>query len=134
MKKSASRLAVAGFVALGLSGCVVNVGDSWPDRAEAVPPPPAVNGGQMTCNAAPAQYHIGHSATQSMGEAILKDAVSALNEGVWRPPGGGATASAFEKEAQRQLQVSAAAYGVENKIILHAGRKFPDIVFENSKF
>ena len=67
-------------------------------------------------------------------EAILKDAVSALNEGVWRPPGGGATASAFEKEAQRQLQVSAAAYGVENKIILHAGRKFPDIVFENSKF
>jgi hypothetical protein len=67
-------------------------------------------------------------------EAILKDTVSALNTGAWRPPGGGATASAFEKEAQRQLQVSAAAYGVENKIILHSGRKFPDIVFENSKF
>ena len=67
-------------------------------------------------------------------EAILKDAVSALNAGAWRPPGGGATASAFEKEAQRQLQISAEAYGVENKIILHSGRKFPDIVFEKSKF
>ena len=67
-------------------------------------------------------------------EAILADAVSALNSGSWRPPGGDATASAFEKEAQRQLQHFATAHGVENKIILHSGRKFPDIVFENSKF
>lgn len=67
-------------------------------------------------------------------ELVLKDAVSALNAGSWRPPGGVATASAFEKEAQRQLQVSASAHGVENKIILHSGRKFPDIVFENSRF
>ena len=67
-------------------------------------------------------------------EAILADAVAALNAGSWRPPGGAATASAFEKEAQRQLQHFARAHGVENKIILHAGRKFPDIVFENSKF
>ena len=67
-------------------------------------------------------------------EAVLKDAVEALNVGSWRPPGGVATASAFEKEAERQLQISASARGVENKIILHSGRKFPDIVFEKSKF
>lgn len=67
-------------------------------------------------------------------EAILADAVAALNSGSWRPPGGVATASEFEKEAQRQLQHFATAHGVENKIILHSGRKFPDIVFENSKF
>ncbi len=84
MKTSASRLAVAGFIALGLSGCVVNVGNDAPDRAEAVPPPPPVDGGQMTCNAAPAQYHVGHSATQSMGEAILKDAGARTLR--WGPP------------------------------------------------
>ena len=67
-------------------------------------------------------------------EAILADAVAALNAGSWRPPGGVATASEFEKEAQRQLQHFATAHGVENKIILHSGRKFPDIVFENTKF
>ena len=67
-------------------------------------------------------------------EAVLKDVVEALNIGSWRPPGGVATASAFEKEAQRQLQFFATAHGVENKIILHSGRKFPDIVFENTKF
>ena len=67
-------------------------------------------------------------------EAILADAVAALNSESWRPPGGAATASAFEKEAQRQLQHFATARGVENKIILHSGRKFPDIVFDNTKF
>jgi hypothetical protein len=66
--------------------------------------------------------------------AILADAVAALNSGSWRPPGGVATASEFEKQAQRQLQHFATAHGVENKIILHSGRKFPDIVFENTKF
>jgi Peptidase inhibitor I78 family len=84
MKTSALRLAIAGFAALSLSGCVVNVGDSAPDRTEAVPPPPPANGGQMTCNAAPAQYHIGHSATQSIGEAILKDAGARTLR--WGPP------------------------------------------------
>ena len=64
------REGLMGIVALALAGCVVNVGDSAPDRAEAVPAPPV----PMVCNAAPAQYHIGHDATQSMGEAILKDA------------------------------------------------------------
>ena len=67
-------------------------------------------------------------------EAILADAVAALNSGSWRPSGGVATASEFEKEAQRQLQHFATAHGVECKIILHSGRKFPDIVFENTKF
>ena len=67
-------------------------------------------------------------------EAILAEAVAALNSGSWRPPGGVATASEFEKEAQRQLQHFATAHRVESKIILHSGRKFPDIVFENTKF
>ena len=67
-------------------------------------------------------------------EAILRDTVLALNAGAWRPPGGGATASAFEKEARRQLEVSALANGVTNEIILHSGRKFPDIVFKDSAF
>ena len=55
------REGLMGIVALALAGCVVNVGDSAPDRAEAVPPPPV----PMVCNAAPAQYRIGHDATQS---------------------------------------------------------------------
>jgi hypothetical protein len=67
-------------------------------------------------------------------EAILRDAVAALNDGAWRPPGGGATASAFEKEARRQLELSALAHGVRNEVILHSGRKFPDIVFKDSAF
>jgi len=67
-------------------------------------------------------------------EAILADTVLALNTGAWRPPGGGATASAFEKEARRQLEVSALAHGVRNEVILHSGRKFPDIVFKDSAY
>jgi hypothetical protein len=74
------REGLMGIVALALAGCVVNVGDSAPDRAEAVPPPPV----PMVCNAAPAQYHIGHDATQSMGEAILKDAGARTLR--WGPP------------------------------------------------
>ncbi len=78
------RAALAGLGAIGLSGCVVAIGDSGPDRAEAVPvpPPPA----PMVCNAAAAQGHIGHSATQGMGTAILKDAGARLLR--WGPPGG----------------------------------------------
>ena len=67
-------------------------------------------------------------------EAILRDTVLALNAGAWRPPGGDATASAFEKEARRQLEISALSHGVTNEIILHSGRKFPDIVFKDSAF
>lgn len=67
-------------------------------------------------------------------EAVLRHAVKALNSADWRPPGGGATASAFEGVARRQLEVSAWAHGVSNEVILHSGRKFPDIVFKDSAF
>jgi hypothetical protein len=80
MRKTAQRIALGGILATGLSGCVVNIGDEAPDRAEAVPPPPV----PMVCNAAPAQYHVGHDATQSMGEAILKDAGARTLR--WGPP------------------------------------------------
>lgn len=80
MRQTATRIAVTGILAAGLSACVVNIGDEAPDRAEAVPPPPV----PMVCNAAPAQYHIGHDATQSMGEAIVKD--SGARTLRWGPP------------------------------------------------
>jgi hypothetical protein len=80
MRQAAQRIAVTGILAAGLSACVVNIGDEAPDRAEAVPPPPV----PMVCNAAPAQYHIGHDATQAMGEAILKD--SGARTLRWGPP------------------------------------------------
>lgn len=74
------REGVLGIAALALAGCVVNVGDSAPDRAEAVPPPPV----PMMCDAAAAQYHVSHDATQTMGEAILKDAGARTLR--WGPP------------------------------------------------
>lgn len=80
MRQAAQRIAVTGILAAGLSACVVNIGDEAPDRTEAVPPPPV----PMVCNAAPAQYHVGHDATQSMGEAILKD--SGARTLRWGPP------------------------------------------------
>jgi hypothetical protein len=73
IRQTAARGAFIGLAAASLSGCVVSIGDDEPDRAEAVPPPPV----PMVCNAAPAQYHIGHDATQSMGQAILKDSGAA---------------------------------------------------------
>jgi hypothetical protein len=80
MRQTATRIAFTGILAAGLSACVVNIGDEAPDRAEAVPPPPV----PMVCNAAPAQYHVGRDATQSMGEAILKD--SGARTLRWGPP------------------------------------------------
>jgi len=80
--KTAQRAALAALVTIGLPGCVVNVGDRGPDMADAVPPPPL----PMTCNAAKAQYHLGHDATQNMGAAILKD--SGARTLRWGPPGG----------------------------------------------
>ena len=79
------RKGIVGIAALALGGCVVNVGDTAPDRAEAVPPPPPASG-PMMCNAAAAQYHIGRDATQSIGEAILKDAGARTLR--WGPPNG----------------------------------------------
>jgi hypothetical protein len=80
MRQAAIRTAVAGMVAASLSGCVVSINDRDSDGADAVPPPPV----PMVCNAAPAQYHVGHDATRSMGEAILKD--SGARTLRWGPP------------------------------------------------
>jgi hypothetical protein len=84
MKRALNHVALAGAMAFSLAGCVVSIGDDAPDRAEAVPPPPPPV--PMLCNAAPAQYHVGHDATQSMGEAILKD--SGARSLRWGPPAG----------------------------------------------
>ena len=73
MKQALTSVAMAGMMAFSLAGCVVSIGDDEPDRTEAVLPPPV----PMVCNAAPAQYHVGHDATQSMGQAILKDSGAA---------------------------------------------------------
>ena len=80
MIRTGQHALVASLAAIGLSGCVVNINDEG-DRAEAVPPPPR----PMTCNAEPAQSHVGKDATQSVGEAILKD--SGARSLRWGPPG-----------------------------------------------
>lgn len=80
MKTAAVRVAMAGLVGMGLTGCVVTIADNTPDQTEAVPPPPA----PMVCNAEKAQDHIGHGATQAKGEAILKD--SGARTLRWGPP------------------------------------------------
>ncbi len=71
-------IALAG--AIGLAGCAST--GSAPDQAAALPEAPAA----MTCRAEPAQYHIGHDATQAMGTAILKD--TGARSLRWGPPGG----------------------------------------------
>jgi len=78
MTRTTIALAVA-TAAAGLSGCATTGGDPAPGQA-AAPEAPA----PMTCNAAPAQYHVGHDATQAMGAAILKD--SGARTLRWGPP------------------------------------------------
>lgn len=68
-----------GLAALGLGGCATNSADAAPDQATAPTAPEA-----MTCGAAPAQYHIGHDASQAMGAAILAD--SGARTLRWGPP------------------------------------------------
>lgn len=65
--------------AAGLSGCATTGSDQPPAQA-AAPEAPAA----MTCKAEPAQYHVGHDATQAMGAAILKD--SGARTLRWGPP------------------------------------------------
>jgi hypothetical protein len=81
MRQMGTRAFVSGLAAFSLSGCIVSINDDAPAGADPVPPPPR----PMTCNAAPAQYHVGHDATKSMGEAILKD--SGARTLRWGPPG-----------------------------------------------
>lgn len=59
---------VIGLAAIGLVGCMTTGEEMTSDQA-AMPAERAA----MVCNAAPAQYHVGHDATQPMGAAILKD-------------------------------------------------------------
>jgi hypothetical protein len=77
-----TRLMFALALAMGLGGCTTTTGggEAAPDQAASLPQAP----GAMTCNADPAQYHIGHDATQAMGAAILKD--SGARTLRWGPP------------------------------------------------
>ena len=67
-------------------------------------------------------------------EKILADATKALNQGTWLPPGGSATASAFEKEACRQIQLATKANEIDVEVKLVSGKSFPDIVFVGTEF
>jgi hypothetical protein len=79
MQHSVIALAAIGLAAIGLTGCASRGGDAAAGPA-ALPAEPV----PMTCNAAPAQYHIGHDATQAMGAAIMKD--SGARTLRWGPP------------------------------------------------
>ena len=63
--------------AIGLAGCATTTPDAAADQTGTTPM-------AMTCNAAPAQYHLGHDATQAMGAAVLKD--SGARSLRWGPP------------------------------------------------
>jgi hypothetical protein len=67
------RLLILAPLALPLAACTTLVDD---------PPPPQA--AARMCDAAPAQYHIGHDATAGMGAAILKD--SGAQTLRWGPP------------------------------------------------
>lgn len=67
-----------GLLAVGLAGCAAGTGDGDAGAPGVFPPVP------MACNAAAAQYHVSHDATQAMGEAILKD--SGARTLRWGPP------------------------------------------------
>jgi hypothetical protein len=69
--------ALAGLVLLG--GCTATSGGG--DVASAPPQPSEM---ARICDAAPAQYHVGHDATEAMGAAILKD--SGARSLRWGPP------------------------------------------------
>ncbi|MBX7483420.1 I78 family peptidase inhibitor [Qipengyuania qiaonensis] len=61
------RILALGVLAAPLVACAAS---SEPPAAPA-DQPPVENAGE--CDAAPAQYHIGHDATEAMGAAILKE-------------------------------------------------------------
>ncbi|MCM0000329.1 MAG: I78 family peptidase inhibitor [Erythrobacter sp.] len=68
------HMMIASLAAAALAGCAAT------GSAPASPAAAAA----MTCKAEPAQYHIGHDATQAMGTAILKD--SGARTLRWGPP------------------------------------------------
>ena len=65
---------IVAAAAAGLAGCAST---SEAPVAETVPAP-------LSCKTEPAQYHVGHDATQAMGNAILKD--SGARTLRWGPP------------------------------------------------
>lgn len=69
------RLIVASAAASALAGCATGETNATPDMVADRP---------MVCDAAAAQSHIGHDATQAMGAAILAD--SAARTLRWGPP------------------------------------------------
>jgi hypothetical protein len=73
------KQAILAIGAGALAGCTTMGGEGAPDQA-------AGDLQAMTCNADPAQYHVGHDATQARGTAILKD--SGARTLRWGPPNG----------------------------------------------
>lgn len=73
------KQAIIGLAAISLAGCATTDEVLAPDKATAPSAPET-----MACNPAPAQYHVGHDATQAMGAAILKD--SGARTLRWGPP------------------------------------------------
>lgn len=65
---------IVAAAAAGLAGCATT-GEAPAPQAAPAP---------LTCKAEPAQYHVGHDATQAMGNAILKD--SGARTLRWGPP------------------------------------------------
>nr|WP_298898998.1 I78 family peptidase inhibitor [uncultured Altererythrobacter sp.] len=71
------RLLLLPFCAVGLTACA-----SYTDPERPATPPAISDGG--TCDASPAQYHVGHDATAEMGTAILNE--SGARTLRWGPP------------------------------------------------
>ena len=74
------KLIATPLFALPLAACA---GYAEPETAPPAPPVAAAPA-EYLCDAAPAQYHVGHDATAEMGAAILKESgARALR---WGPP------------------------------------------------
>lgn len=79
--RKGAPLALFAVLATGALGACTTAAGGDVAAAPATPAPGAMGG---PCNAEPAQYHVGHDATQAMGEAILKD--SGARTLRWGPP------------------------------------------------
>ena len=71
-------LVLAATAVLPLAACTGNAGPGD------TPPAGSPDGMAGACDAAPAQYHVGHDATAAIGAAILKD--SGAETLRWGPP------------------------------------------------
>lgn len=66
--------------AFALAGCMGSAASEPPPASSEPLPRPETN----TCSAQAVQYHVGHDATQAMGEAILRESGAAMLR--WGPP------------------------------------------------